>query len=246
MDTTLYVGLSHQAALRRNMDLIANNIANLNTTAYRREQVIFQEYLVDIANSASRDTREVAFVEDYGVARDLTQGPLTPTGNPLDVAIEGKGYFSVQNDDATDPFYTRNGRFVISPDGYLSLTSGHKVLDTSGQPIPIGPEDADINIAPDGTIASSQGPIAQINVVSFDDERLLQKVGDNLYSSEQGSIPADEFQLQNGMLEASNVNGISEMTQMIEVLRTYQSTSKMLDRYQDLRSRGIERLGRVQ
>lgn len=246
MDTTLYVGLSHQAALRRHMDLVANNIANLNTTAYRREQVIFQEYLVDIAKSASRDTREVAFVEDYGVARDMRQGPLTPTGNPLDVAIEGNGYFSVQDEDVAEPFYTRNGRFVVSPDGYLALTSGHKVLDTGGQTIPIGPQDADINISSDGTIASSQGPIAQINVVTFDDERLLQKVGDNLYTSEEEAFAAEEFQLQSGTLEASNVNAIHEMTQMIEVLRTYQSTSSMLDRYQDLRSRGIERLGRVQ
>ena len=108
MDTTLYVSLSHQAALRRHMDLIANNIANANTTAFRREQVIFQEFLVNTKATANRDAREVAFVEDYGVARDNRQGALVNTGNNLDVAIIGQGFMNVEHPTTAESFYSRN------------------------------------------------------------------------------------------------------------------------------------------
>ncbi|MFZ5608528.1 MAG: flagellar basal-body rod protein FlgF [Pseudomonadota bacterium] len=248
MDTTLYVSLSHQAAMRRYMDIIANNIANMNTTAYRREQVMFQDYLMDMpgAETDAPGAREVAFVEDYGVARDATQGDFVPTGNPLDIALAGKGFLAVQRDGETEAFYTRNGRMHISPDGFLAVESGHKVLDDGGQPIAVTPQDINIEFADDGTVSSKRGVMGKLQLVAFANEQLMQKAGNSLYRSTQPPQPATGLRVQHGMLETSNVNGIIEMTDMMSVLRSYQSAARMIDRYQDLRMRGIERLGRIQ
>lgn len=246
MDTTLYVSLSHQTALRRHMDLIANNIANASTTAFRREQVIFQEFLVNTKANANRDAREVAFVEDYGVARDNRQGALVTTGNNLDIAIIGEGFLNVEHPSTNESFYSRNGRLSVSHDGFLVLPSGHRVLNDQGQPISIGTEDLALRIAEDGTIASSQGVVGQIALFTFENEGLMRKVGDGLYTSDENPAEAANSTVQSGTLEGSNVNSIQEMTNMISVMRSYQSTSRMVDKYQDMRMRGIERLGRVQ
>lgn len=246
MDTTLYVSLSHQAALRRHMDLIANNIANANTTAFRREQIIFQEFLLNSQGGPNRDAREVAFVEDYGVARDNRQGALVNTGNDLDIAIIGQGFLQVEHQENAELLYTRNGRLGISPDGYLVTNDGHRVLNGEGQPFTIGAQENQLSIAEDGTFSSNEGVKGRIGLFSFENEGLMRKVGDSLYRSEEPPLAEETSTIQSGTLEGSNVNSIREMTDMISIMRSYQSTAKMLDKYQDMRMRGIERLGRVQ
>jgi flagellar basal-body rod protein FlgF len=246
MDTTSYVGLSHQMVLRRQLDLIANNIANMNTTAYRRENVLFQDFLIKSGNQAIPSASRVDFVLDYGFTRDNSPGALLVTQNPLDVAISGNGYFTVQTANG-ETAYTRNGRFTLRADGTLITGNGSILLDENGQPITIANTEQGLKIDTDGIVRTDTGPKSRIGIVAFDDEGALERLGDGIYTG-QGArpIPIGEIVLQTGTLENSNVQPISEMTQMLEVLRTYQSTTRMLDRFDELRRKGLERLGRVQ
>lgn len=245
MDTLNYVALSHQMALRRRLDVIANNIANVDTTGFKRESAVFESYLTEQKDADVRSAREVNFVIDQGTGRDMTVGDLLNTDNPMDFALLTEGYFSVQTEDGKT-VYTRNGQFRRSDDGYLVTTSGDKVLTTGG-PLELTAEDQNFAIAPDGTITTSTGTKGELAIVRFDDPGRLEKAG-NSYLSGPGAIrlQPEDINVRTGMLEGSNVKPITEMVEMIDVLRSYQSTTRLIDRYEDIRKRSIERLGRVQ
>ncbi len=245
MDTTVYVSLSHQIALRRQLDLIAGNIANAETTGYRRENAVFQSYLEHQPLSGSRAARNVNYVLDYGVARDHSPGDISQTNNPLDVALTGEGFFTVAlQDDQTA--YTRNGHFSLSEDGFLVTANGAKLLDRNGNRFQFATDEKDIQISPDGTVTSSAGEKGQLALARFASDVGLERLGDTLYQGTNAEPVAPErVQLRTGFLEKSNVKAIVETTEMIDVLRTYQSTTKLLDHYEDMRKRGIERLGKI-
>lgn len=244
MDTTLYVGLSHQTAMRRKLDVIANNIANMNTTAFRKESIMFQDHVMQMKGTANPDLEDVSYVLDFGLLRSMENGQLTTTGNPLDVAISGHGYFTMEDENG-DVFYTRNGHFQISEDGFLSNTAGYFLLDEGGQRIPISPQDIDIEFAGDGSLSSRAGLIAKVTVVEFEDDQDIENVGDTLFKTDQEPLPAENARLAQGMIEESNINPVKEVTEMINVLRSYQSTESMLEKYQELRQRAINALGKV-
>ncbi|MEM9287888.1 MAG: flagellar basal-body rod protein FlgF [Pseudomonadota bacterium] len=246
MDTTLYVALSHQAAMRRSLDLIANNIANMNTTAFRREQVMFQDYVIELDRLDVDDMKDVAFVQDYGVARDFRQGRLQQTGNPLDLAISGSGFFEVQNPETGTINYSRNGSLKITEQGTLATNTGQEVLSAGGGPIEIPADASKIDIAADGTVSTNQGVAGRIRLVTFDNEQLLEKVGDTLFSSEEQPIDAEEATLVSGMIEGSNVQPLVEMTNMMKVMRSYQSVNNTIEKYQEMRVSSMRNLGRVQ
>lgn len=245
MDTTVYVSLSHQIALRRQLDLIANNIANAETTGYRRENAVFQSYLEKQPLSGTRAARTVNYVLDYGVARDSSPGDISQTGNPLDVAQTGEGFFNVALANG-ETAYTRNGHFSLSEDGFLVTANGARLLDRNGNMFQFAPDEKNIEISPDGSVSSSAGPKGQLALSRFSSDVGLDRLGDTLY---QGGNPEpvapERVQLRSGFLEKSNVKPIVETTEMIDVLRTYESTTRLMDRYEDMRKRGIERLGKV-
>lgn len=245
MDTTLYVALSHQAAMRRSLDLIANNIANMNTTAFRREQVMFHDYVVDLDRLENDALEEVAFVQDYGVARDYRQGRMITTGNPLDIAIAGRGFLEVEDPETSAVNYTRNGSLAISNDGMLMLTTGQLVRTTGGGTIEIPEDFGEVSIAADGTVSTNQGVAGRIAVMNFENEQLLEKIGDTLFSSEEEAIAADNVELVSGMIEGSNVKPLVEMTNMMQVMRSYQSVNTLTEKYQDMRTDSLRSLGRV-
>lgn len=246
MDTTGYVALSHQMALRRHLDVIANNIANANTTAYRRESVMFQDFMSNMPEAEVDSARPVSFVLDYGVTRDPRPGEMIPTTNPLDVAIQGEGYFVVEAADG-QPAYTRNGSMHLSPDGFLVTSTGEKVLNAQNQPITFGPDEVQLKIAKDGTISSTAGIKGQLQVVSLPESQDLERMGSGLWRGPNAQpIPAEQINMKSGMLEGSNVQPVLEMSEMIDVLRTYQSTTRLMDRYDDIRKAGIQQLGKVQ
>jgi flagellar basal-body rod protein FlgF len=244
MDSTLYIAMSHQAAIQRRMDVVANNIANMNTTAFQKESVMFQEYLVDLQGVDSPVGNEVSFTRDYGVALDFRPGDLQPTNNPLDVAINGPGYFSVQTASG-ETLYTRNGHFSISETGELITSNGDLVLDNAGATIFITAQDLNIEISESGSITSNLGPIATLSLNEFADRSSLEKVGNALYRSSAAPIAPTESMVAQGMLETSNVKAVEEMTEMLQVLRSYQSIASLLDKYQNMRSRSISALGKV-
>jgi flagellar basal-body rod protein FlgF len=244
MDTTVYVSLSHQLALRRQMDLIANNLANANTNGFRRENAVFESFL-DIQSHTSGPGRAVSYVLDHGVARDISQGDFKTTGSPLDVSIVGDGYFSVEMASGA-PAYTRNGHFEIDGNGFLISANGAKVLDDGNKTVRFDASDQAIKIDGDGTVSSSSGIKARLGLVKFARDEELERLGDTLYAgSNPEKISVDLTRLKAGTLESSNVQSIVETTEMIDVLRTYQSTTRLMERYEDMRKRGLERLGRV-
>lgn len=244
VDNTIYVALSHQMAMQRQMDIIANNIANASTTAFRNESVLFQEYVVNTDPATDSIGNQIAFVQDRGVVRNLAEGEFTQTGNELDVAISGKGYFEVQ-DPKGNAYYTRNGHFHVDDQGQIVTTKGYPVLDAFGKPMTVNLNDSTINIANDGTVTAASGRRGRIGVVRFPNEQDMVAVGDSMFTTTQKPTPTTDVKLLSGMLEGSNVEPIIELTKMVDVLRSYQSTAKLLQTYEDLQREGIQQIGKA-
>lgn len=222
------IALSHQTALRRRMDVVANNIANMNTTAFKAEQPLFAEYLIRSRGGESILGEKLSFVHDLATVRDTAEGAFQTTGNPLDVAIHGEGYFAVETPEGEQ--YTRNGHFRLDPTGQMVTEDGHPVMAQGGGPIFLAPTDTEITISADGLISSENGEIARLRIVRFDKEQSLQMVEAGLMIAEEPAIEVDRPDLAQGMLEGSNVQGVLEMTRMIDVHRSYERTKKLISR----------------
>jgi len=239
LENTAYVGLSHEMALRRQLDVIANNLANMTTVGFKAERMLFSEYLVK-----SGQSDQVSFVLDKGTARNLEDGRLAATDNPLDLAIEGRGYFVIDTPDG--PRYSRSGHFRLNADSELVDGDGRKVRTKEGQALRIGPQDSDFRINADGSVVAARGPIGRLEVVSFADDRALVKEGNGLYAAkpENPPQPANNAKVRQGMVEESNVVPVVELTNMVELQKAYQATKDFLEKDSDLRRRSIERLAR--
>ncbi len=221
MEATGYVAVSHLTALRRRMDMIANNMANMSTTGYKAEKPLFTSVLRE-----STRGDKVAYVEDFGSIRDLSMGTMQPTSNPLDLAINGEGYFQVETPDGIK--YTRNGMLMLNNSGEITTHDGYPMLDDSGNAIVIPTNTKNITVSNDGTITADGSQIARIQPVMFEKERELQKLPNGLYETEEKPAPLEKFEIRQGMIEGSNVVPILEMTQMMEVSRRYESANKLL------------------
>jgi flagellar basal-body rod protein FlgF len=245
MDNALYVGLSRQMILRKEMDIIANNIANMDTTGFKVESMMQK---TDPAAPAVTlgGPRPVKFVAPDGVARDFGQGALTKTGGELDMAIEGQGFFQVQTPQGVR--FTRDGRFTTDPAGRLVTQAGNPVLDASGGEIVIDMEKGALQVGADGSLSQGQEQVGKVGMFAFANAGALEKSGDNLFrnASNLQATPAAEAKLRQGHLEGSNVKPVLEMTRMVEVSRAYESTAKLMDSEFDLSRRAVERLGRTQ
>jgi flagellar basal-body rod protein FlgF len=180
------------------------------------------------------------------VARDFGQGVLSKTGATFDMAIEGKGFFQVQGPNG--PRFTRDGRFTTDPTGRLVTQHGLAVLDEGGGEILIDPEKGDVQIGPDGSMTQGTERVGKVGMFTFANPGALEKSGDNLYRNVSNLQPqaATDSRLRQGMLEASNVKPVLEITRMVEVSRAYEQMAKMMDSEADLSRRAVERLGRVQ
>ncbi len=247
MDNALLVGLSRQMSLRRELDVIANNIANLNTTGFKGESVMFEQFLDPTARHEyfPGNDRRIAFVLDRATLQDFSQGPLQRTEAPLDVAIDGPGFFAIQTPNGER--YTRAGNFHLNPQGQLVTNNGHPVLGQGG-PIVFEPNDANIAIAADGTVSTPTGDRGKLRLVTFANPTQLTQQGDGLWSAPASQAP-QVAQLTTravqGSLEKSNVHAVKEMNRMLEVTRSYTSISNMQQRTDELRRKAIERLAEV-
>jgi flagellar basal-body rod protein FlgF/flagellar basal-body rod protein FlgG len=252
MENTLLIGLSRQMVLERQMDVVANNVANVNTSGYKADRQLFQEFLMPGAhedNFVGRD-RRLSYVQDRATFHDFSQGAAEQTRNPLDVAIDGGGFLVVQTPGGER--YTRDGGLQINNQGQLVTVSGHPVLGSSG-PIVFQPTDKDITIAADGNVTVLEGVNridsvrGKLRLVSFTQAQKLVKQGGNLYSAGDGGAaqPDAISKLRQGFIEKSNVNSVVEMSRMIEVTRTYTQISAMLQQQGDLRKSTLEKLADV-
>jgi flagellar basal-body rod protein FlgF len=242
MENPIYISLSRMTALRRQMDVVANNVANVNTTGYKQQQMLFTEYLKKPALG-----ERLSMVQDRGTVRDTSVGALTPTTNPLDVAISGKGYFVV--DTVNGPHYSRAGRFQLDAQRQIVDESGLPVMDQNNRAITLPQAATSIRIDPDGSVITNVNPsqpVGKLKVVTFTKEQAMMPVGGGLYTtSETPQAAPAETKLQQGALEESNVKPVLEMTNMIEILRQYQSMQKVVDAEQERQRTMIQRLGRA-
>lgn len=236
------IALSAQSALRMKLDIIAHNVANANTVGFKHQRIQFNEFLMRTA-----PRQEVSMVQDRAVFRNLANGGLEETGNTWHMALEGRGYFTVET--PMGPRYTRAGNFQLDDNRRLVDQNGLPVLDQGGNPIDIPGGTAAISVSPNGTIQAEDIPglqIGQLDVVTFENEQALMEVGSGLYATEQDPQPAPaETRVRQGFLEASNVQPVIELTQMIEVSRSYERASRMLDGEHERIRRAISELGRL-
>jgi flagellar basal-body rod protein FlgF len=244
MDNTLLITLSAQNALRRQMDVAANNMANVTTAGFKSETVLFEP--VSRRPAAIREKpKTVEFVRDYTIARDFRPGALQRSDNPLDFALTGDGFFTVQTPQG--PAYTRDGRFQLDPNGRLVTRDGRPVLDGAGQPVVLDLTQGEPLVGKDGTITQNGQTVAQMGLAAFQRPGALDKVGDNLWRAtiEQPG-QATTAEVVQGMTEGSNVVAVSELTRIMEISRAFESASRLQRQAEELRSRSIERLARVQ
>ena len=245
MENSFLVGLSQQLATNHAMEVIANNLANISTPAFKREAIEFQQFMVPVpATETERGaTVNVSFVLDHGVTRDLSDGRMDQTGGSLDMAITGPGYFVVQTPNGER--YTRNGHFKLDDQGNLVTDDGFQVQSDSGA-ITLQPQDGDLQVATDGTLSTKLQLLGKLRIVGFADERALKKVGASLYDAgAQTAQAAPMASVHQGLVERSNVEPMIEITHMIEVMRAYQMSSDLTIAGEDLLKQTIDNLGSV-
>ncbi|ESQ80140.1 flagellar basal-body rod protein FlgF [Asticcacaulis sp. YBE204] len=248
MDNATYVALSRQLVLRRELDVTANNLANMNTSGYKFEQLLVEtEPGKPAYNLPIRAPANFAF--DKGIGRDFSQGSFIQTGSDYDLAIEGEGAFFVVN-GPSGPLYTRDGAFTVNSEGVLTTQEGLPVQGDGGE-IRLNAEFGAPSISADGIVSqrSADGTVrvGKINVVRFANLSDVEKRGDNMFAATSNATPdpAGDVRIRQGMLEASNVNALTEVTRLVEINRSYASISKVIDQNQELNRNAIERLGRV-
>lgn len=243
MDNAQLITLSRQLGLQRQMDVVANNLANINTAGFKSEDIMFEDYLMPTAedNVFPQADRDLHFTDDWSTRHNMATGAIQQTGNPLDVAIEGTGFLSVQT--SAGERYTRAGGLSIDASGTLVDVSGNPVLSESG-PIHFDSADTDIAISSNGTISTSQGTKGKLKLSEFADPQVLTRVGTNYYSGPAGT-PATESRIAQGALEGSNVSGVGEMVNMIRVQRAYQTIANIMERQDQLRQTAVQQLGSV-
>lgn len=227
-------------ALRSQMDLVANNIANMNTGGYRSQNMVFTEF-VEKAQREDAMKDPLSMVLDYGHYQNTAPGTMKRTENPLNIAIEGPGYIGIETANGVQ--YTRNGDFQVNVNGELVTGTGQTVADNGGGPITIPENSREITITENGAVATENGEIGRIMIVEFENLQALEAVGNGLYRTEADPLPAENSRAVQGMLEGSNVNPVQEMTRMIDVLRAYQSTQSMLQSEHERQRTMIRQLG---
>jgi flagellar basal-body rod protein FlgF len=245
MENPTYLAINHQAALQRQMEVIANNLANASTSGFKSERILFAEMLNGRAsNPGLTEGSRVAFVEEIGMLRDTRDGQLVSTNNQMDLAISGPGYFAVETPGGVR--YTRDGRFRLASDGRIVSQDGFALLDQQGRPMSVRPGESRFEVQRNGRASGESGEIGRIQIATFENDQTLRPQGGGLYASDTDPQQADaRSEIQQGMVEGSNVQTVVEMTNMIEVLRRYQSAQKIIDNENDRERKAIERLGRV-
>lgn len=235
------IGLSRQIGLQRQMDVVANNMANLNTTGFKAENLLFEEYMMPVARNQDFLTADqpLSYVQDWATSHDFSGGAMVQTGAELDVGLNGDGFFAVST--PAGERWTRSGSLQLSANGTLVDTSGNPVLGEGGA-IQFGPEETNITIAADGAISTSAGAKGSLRLVEFADAQSLIREGSNLFSGGT-PIAATNTRAMQGFLEQSNVSGVTGVAEMIRVTRAYESAATMAQKQDDLRRDAIQRLG---
>ncbi len=241
MELTTYVALSYLSAQQRALDVTAGNLANAGTVGFKAERVLFSDWLgKQPGTDGSHGRGPVSFVQDRATWREQAEGSLQHTGNALDLAIGGEGYFTV--DTPRGPRLTRAGRFTPQPDGTVTDAQGGALLDTGGQRIRLSPADVSLTVGADGSISSENGAIAKIGVVQPADAAQVRAEGSTELRADTQTAPVRQPRIVQGALEDSNVQPIIEMTRMMDGLRTFQLTAQMVEQESQRMQNAIDKL----
>ena len=236
MDTPGYVILSRLGAQLRATQVLANNLANAETPGFRAERAVFAQHLL-----RQQEGGPVAYAEDRATWRDTAPGAISATGNPLDVAVRGEGFFAVETPQGER--YTRAGRFTLDAGGRVTDMEGNAVLDARGTPLTVSPNDTRLEVQGDGTLRSENGVVGRLRVVRFEDEQRLRAEGARLFAAEEGAaLPVERPNLVGGAVEGSNVKPVLEITGMTAELREFQFAAQFVEREGERLQSAVERI----
>lgn len=228
MNSGFYAACSGLVARMQQLDLVAHNLANANTTGYRTEDVDFRTVLASRSPLQLVGAGEVNQFSTLGDTRlDYAQGNLKQTGNNSDLAIEGSGFLAVQT--ANGVRYTRNGNFRISTNGTLLTQSGDAVLGEQG---PVRLPSNDFSVSPDGTISSGGALAGKLQIVEFAAGTQFTNLGNSMYVAPKAAAqPAKASILRQGMLEESNVNTVGAAVELISLQRHAEMLNRTLNMF---------------
>lgn len=243
MDEVQLVNLSRQIALKRDLETVANNMANLNTPGFKSRNLRFSEYLTSQETKTGLAADRLSLGIDQGHSFDFGDGALERTGAPLDVAVQGKTLLVVQTPQGER--YTRDGGLRLNAAGQLVTRTGFPVLGDGG-PITIQPGESNIAISDDGRVTSSGGEKGRLKIVTIDDPMLLAPQGDNLFSTNAPlpNAPSGTL-LMSGHLERSNVKPMFEVSRLIEISRAYANAASLMQQQSELKRTSVEKLATV-
>lgn len=246
MDSSSYIALSRQTTLQDQLAVATNNLANANTPGYKGDQMVFHEFL-----ERPQEGKQLAFVQNRGHAINFKQGGLNVTQNPLDFALQGKGFFAVQT--PTGVRYTRDGHFIISPNGTLSTSDGYPVLSKDGAPINIPTDQSEVHVTKDGVVsvnltgskASDPTIVGTIAVVDFKDHGKMVKQGDNLYNANnQQPLDQNNTPIIQGALEKANVQSVRVLNKLVNINHTSQLVTGFISMEHDLQTTAIQTINK--
>lgn len=261
MHESIYIAASAGIKQARKMEMIAQNLANVNNTGYKKDALVFKEMMPpfppdsgldagkNILLSPDKSNKNVSYVGITDQYTDFSTGGIKKTGGVLDIALDGEGFFKVQTPDG--PRYTRNGNFRLNTAKQLVNQNGNQVLDRNDAPVVIDAP-GKISIDGEGSISVGNGlantTITNIKLVNFENKKFLEKIGDGLYRNK--GLPEEEFEAidiktRQGFLESSNVTSVEEMTEMVGTLRIFESYQKIIQSIDSMNDQSVNTIGRV-
>lgn len=229
--------LQLQTVLSRKMEIIADNIANISTPGFKAEMMAV------IPEGDGTAPKDELMAVPLGLVRDIRAGDFNHTGNSLDLAIKGDGFFVVQTPQGER--YTRNGRFQLDGDGRIVNSNGYPVLGDGGGAITVPAGSGALSISRDGTISTDAGNIGTIGVVNFANQRTMQRAEGGLFIANEPPVPAEDAEIIQGSIENSNVKAVIQITEMIQVTRSYQQAQRIVDSENERITRAIRSLTQV-
>lgn len=240
MDNTSYIALSRQMALWKQMNIVSNNMANMNTVGYKQDNALFTSYINQTPEALGIGNMPQFFTQDFADYQNFEEGNFKSTGNKFDMAIKGDGFFCIETKDGEK--YTRKGQFTLNEDGALATTDGDLVLNESNMPLFFAPNETEITISESGDVMTENGVIGRLKIAKFADNQKLLKVAGVLFENTAGNavaFGAGNVRIAQGMLESSNVNAINEMTNLVKIQRSYDYVQQMIDEEHDRLSNTI-------
>ena len=253
MSGDIYLAASAALAYEKRLEVVANNLANLNTAGFKRDNVSFQAYMLNHAGSPApvnppypQAASPESFWVEYKSRTDFSPGLLRQTGNPFDLALNGKGFFSVQSPDGE--LYTRRGNFSLSPEGMLVTQEGWPVMGDGGEIRVAGGSSnrraLEVTVGEDGALMVNGSKVGRLQVSDFSAPDSLTKVN-GCYFKGGSAEPVEDFRVAQGFLEMANVEAVQLMTEMIEIHRGYESYQRVIRAIDDLNSKSINEVGRT-